>query len=107
MRNTLGEALPVKPVKPVKPMPKKASERGKTLTDWMQDDESDPMPTTPPPDTLPTPEKRKMTREEIIDKMKQAGQAIPKNFSSGGSVSSAARRGDGCAQKGRTKGRFV
>jgi hypothetical protein len=31
----------------------------------------------------------------------------PKKMAAGGSVSSASSRGDGCAQRGKTKGRFV
>lgn len=31
----------------------------------------------------------------------------PKKMAKGGKVSSASRRGDGCAQRGKTKGRFV
>lgn len=37
--------------------------------------------------------------------MKRGGKV--KRFASGGSVSSASRRGDGCATKGKTKGRLV
>lgn len=81
--------------------------RGTTLSDWMRDDESDPMPTTPPPATPPAPTKRKMTREEIKAQLEKAGQKVPKNFAKGGAVGSASRRGDGVAQRGKTKGRFV
>ncbi len=34
-------------------------------------------------------------------------KATGKPFKSGGKVSSASKRGDGCAVKGKTKGRFV
>jgi hypothetical protein len=34
-------------------------------------------------------------------------KAMGKPFSSGGKVSSASKRGDGCAQRGKTKGRIV
>jgi hypothetical protein len=81
--------------------------RGKTISDWMRDDESDPMPTTSPPATPPAPTKRKMTRDEIKAQMDKAGQTVPKNFAKGGAVGSASRRGDGIAQRGKTKGKFV
>lgn len=51
--------------------------------------------------------KRKMTRDEIKAQMNKAGQKIPKKFSKGGSVGSASKRADGCAVKGKTKGKFV
>ena len=37
--------------------------------------------------------------------MKKGGKV--KKMAKGGSVSSASKRGDGCATKGKTKGRFV
>jgi hypothetical protein len=39
--------------------------------------------------------------------MNKAGQKIPKKFAKGGSVGSASKRADGCAVKGKTKGKFV
>ena len=61
-----------------------------------------------------SPEKK----EEVIKSTpKRSGYTIPKSseftgmggmkFSKGGSVSSASKRADGCAVKGKTKGRFV
>ena len=65
---------------------------------------------TPPPKTTPAP-KRKMTPKEIDEKMRKAGQTgesmMPKRYAKGGSVSSASKRADGCAVKGKTKGKFV
>jgi len=49
-------------------------------------------------------------KKGMKDKM---GRAMPmrggnvKKYASGGSVSSASKRADGCAVKGKTKGRFV
>jgi hypothetical protein len=40
-----------------------------------------------------------------VDGMKSGGRV--KKYASGGSVSSASKRADGCATKGKTKGRFV
>jgi hypothetical protein len=37
--------------------------------------------------------------------MKKGGKV--KTYAKGGSVSSASSRGDGCAQRGKTKGRFI
>jgi hypothetical protein len=52
-----------------------------------------------------------MTPKEIDEKMKNAGQTgesmMPKRYAKGGSVSSASKRADGCAVKGKTKGKFV
>ena len=63
--------------------------------------------TVPVPSDSEVAPKRPMTRDEIVDKMTKAGQPIPPKYAGGGSVSSASRRGDGAAQRGRTKGRFV
>lgn len=81
--------------------------RGKTMSDWMRDDESDPMPTTRPPTSSITAPTRPLTRDEIRAQLEKAGQKVPKNFAKGGAVGSASRRGDGIAQRGKTKGKFV
>jgi hypothetical protein len=39
--------------------------------------------------------------------MKKGGEVKAKKMASGGKVSSASSRGDGCAIKGKTKGRMV
>jgi hypothetical protein len=45
-------------------------------------------------------------RPDLVDTgMKKGGKV--KKMAKGGSVSSASKRGDGCATKGKTKGRFV
>ena len=41
----------------------------------------------------------------VVDGMRSGGRV--KKYASGGSVSSASKRADGCATKGKTKGRFV
>jgi hypothetical protein len=44
----------------------------------------------------------------MMDKVRPAMQAKKKPFKSGGSVKSgASKRGDGCATKGKTKGRMI
>lgn len=44
---------------------------------------------------------------ENVDGMKRGGKAKSKKYAKGGKVSSASKRADGCATKGKTKGRFV
>ena len=58
------------------------------------------------------------TREEAQDKLKMAtkpkpgeydfkkGGAVKKAYKAGGAVKSGASRGDGCAQRGRTRGKY-
>ena len=64
----------------------------------------------PPRETPPAP-KRKMPPKKVDETMKNAGQTgesmMPKRYAKGGSVSSASRRADGIAMKGKTKGKFV
>ena len=64
----------------------------------------------PLPETPPAP-KRKMPPKKVDETMKNAGQTgesmMPKRYAKGGSVSSASKRADGCAVKGKTKGKFV
>ena len=50
----------------------------------------------------------KVTRADVLKGrgvFKRGGST--KKYASGGSVSSASKRADGCATKGKTKGRFV
>lgn len=48
-----------------------------------------------------TPEQNRIATEQM-DKVKK-----PKGMKAGGKVSSASKRADGCATKGKTRGRFV
>lgn len=68
-------------------------------------------------DMTPTPEQTRRM-QEIADEAKTQErtrkayeQAAPRSmrlgFASGGSVSSASKRADGCAQRGKTKGRII
>ena len=59
-----------------------------------------PPPAPPPPPPAPPPRKKSYT-------FKKGGEVKAKQMASGGSVSSASKRGDGCAIKGKTKGRMV
>lgn len=58
--------------------------------------------------------KRRERRERLENEapeagegMKRGGKAKAKKYAKGGKVSSASKRADGCATKGKTKGRFV
>lgn len=70
----------------------------------------------------PTPEAERRMREQLEDAqmmegMGRAAREAParsmgtfnptKRYAKGGSVSSASKRADGCATKGKTKGRFI
>lgn len=46
-------------------------------------------------------------RSEGENSRKNAARARSKKYAKGGSVSSASKRADGCAIKGKTKGKFV
>jgi len=50
-------------------------------------------------------------RERADEQMREAYEAAPRRsmgtYAKGGSVSSASKRADGCAQRGKTKGRMV
>jgi hypothetical protein len=54
-----------------------------------------------------TREESKVRREKAKEKVVKETPQPVKKMAKGGSVSSASKRGDGCAIKGKTKGRFV
>lgn len=68
-------------------------------------------------DLTPTPEQTRRMEEIVKESKTQSrmnkayDQAAPNSmrlgFASGGSVGSASKRADGCAQRGKTKGRMV
>ena len=65
-----------------------------------------PLPVRAEKSPMPRPVQRPLVRsKEQMDKAKE-GKAT-KKFRSGGSVSSASKRADGCATKGKTRGKFV
>ena len=85
-----------------------------------------PQKTVPPMDTLvktdqedltPTPEQTRRMMEQVEEEKRQTrmnkayDEAAPRSmrlgFATGGSVSSASSRADGCAQRGKTKGRII
>ena len=49
-------------------------------------------------------EAERMKMQEAFENARQLG---PRKYAKGGSVGSASSRADGCAQRGKTKGRFV
>ena len=51
--------------------------------------------------------RRKYVGGDLSLSFKKGGKAKPKKMAKGGKVSSASRRADGIAQKGKTKGRMV
>ena len=77
--------------------------------------------------SVPTSEQAAANRQSAINKVKSIGSSIgdyfsnfetpaerrsreakeEKNYKKGGSVSSASKRADGCAQRGKTKGRMI
>lgn len=68
-------------------------------------------------DLTPTPEQTRRMEEIVKESKTQSrmnkayDQAAPNSmrlgFASGGSVGSASKRADGCAQRGKTKGRMI
>ena len=64
---------------------------------------------------VPTPEEEMRMRRQVEDEkmmrdMERAYEEAPSRsmgLAKGGSVGSASKRADGCAQRGKTKGRFV
>lgn len=68
-------------------------------------------------DLTPTPEQTRRMEEIVKESKTQSrmnkayDEAAPRSmrlgFASGGSVGSASKRADGCAQRGKTKGRII
>ena len=52
-------------------------------------------------------ERKEGEAPEAGEGMKRGGKAKTKKYAKGGKASSASKRADGCATKGKTKGRFV
>jgi hypothetical protein len=75
----------------------------------------------PAPDMTPSPEAQRRMRQQLDDqsmdeemdrasevsRRSSMGTLKPKQYAKGGSVSSASKRADGCAERGKTKGRFI
>jgi hypothetical protein len=75
----------------------------------------------PPPSMTPTPANQRRMEEQVSQREKEEaekraaeisrrssmGTTKPKKYAKGGSVSSASKRADGCAQRGKTKGKFI
>lgn len=68
-------------------------------------------------DLTPTPEQTRRMMEQVNEEKQRTrmgkayDQAAPRSmrlgFAKGGSVGSASKRADGCAQRGKTKGRII
>ena len=56
---------------------------------------------------LPSMLSRQRKKEEEEEKARQGGAPTGTGMKKGGKVSSASKRADGIAQRGKTKGRFV
>ena len=52
-------------------------------------------------------EARDAAMQPAIDKAYEAARTTPTGYAKGGSVGSASKRADGCAQRGKTKGRMI
>lgn len=82
-----------------------------------------PLPMPKRDEMVPTPEEEARMRRQVEDdkelrrmeeqyrraapdSMKAKGGKV-KGYAQGGSVSSASKRADGCAERGKTKGRFI
>lgn len=82
-----------------------------------------PLPMPKRDEMVPTPEEERRMRRQVEDEKElrrmeeQYNRAAPdsmkakggkvKGYAQGGSVSSASKRADGCAERGKTKGRFI
>ena len=56
---------------------------------------------------LPPEEEKKKEEEKKAEAVRQNTNIYQPTYKKGGKVSSASKRADGCAQRGKTKGRFV
>jgi|688.fasta_scaffold311781_2 type IV secretory pathway VirB10-like protein len=106
---SMGTKRPPAP-KPRTPVMADEFQRGK---------EAGPEPQPMPPRDMMTPtlEEEARMREQLKDERmmrrmgeeydKSAPRSMKRGLAKGGAVSSASSRADGCAQRGKTKGRFV
>lgn len=116
------DRMPKPPMKP--PMkPRRLGPMEAATPPEMGEDEMEtrrPRP-RPAPDMTPSPEAQRRMQEQLgqqgedeaadraseISRRSSMGTLKPKQYAKGGSVSSASSRADGCAQRGKTKGRFI
>lgn len=71
---------------------------------------TEPAPMPAPTASAPAPARRSPMVEEAIQEMqdeKARKKISGMGYKKGGSVSSASRRADGCAQRGKTKGKMI
>lgn len=70
-----------------------------------------------PAEMTPSPAQAARMKQQVEEERKQRDtdkayeeskrQSMKRGYASGGSVSSASKRADGCAQRGKTKGRMI
>jgi polyribonucleotide nucleotidyltransferase len=58
-------------------------------------------------DEMKAAKKAESNKTKIINKPSSEVQKFDENYKKGGKVSSASKRADGCATKGKTKGRII
>lgn len=78
---------------------------------------SDAAPMRMRDEAVPTPAEESRMRAQVEDERNQrrmddayeqaAPRSMRRGFAAGGSVGSASKRADGCAQRGKTKGRMI
>jgi hypothetical protein len=130
MKQSLTQMRKAAEEAPYHSMGTKPPQRAKLLQAVMEDEfqrgkEAGPSPRAMPKrdEMVPTPEEEARMRRQVEDErmlrkmgeqydraapesMKAKGGKI-KGYAQGGSVSSASKRADGCAERGKTKGRFI
>ncbi len=130
MKQSLTQMRKAAEEAPYHSMGTKPPQRARLLQPVMEDEfqrgkEAGPVPRPMPKrdEMVPTPEEERRMRRQVEDEKElrrmeeQYNRAAPdsmkakggkvKGYAEGGSVSSASKRADGCAERGKTKGRFI
>jgi hypothetical protein len=115
---------PVKPKPKVKPKPRVVGPFESVNPPIMGEDEKkarEVRPAPPPPSNIPSPAVQRrmeeqvrdeemaeqMDRAEEISRRSSLGTYKPEKKAKGGMVGSASKRADGCATRGKTRGKMV
>jgi len=115
---------PVKPKPKVKPKPRVVGPFESVNPPIMGEDEKkarEVRPAPPPPSMTPTPEAQRKMEEQLRDQRQQEemdraadisrrssiGTYKEEKKAKGGMVGSASKRADGCATRGKTRGKMV
>lgn len=130
MKQSLTQMRKAAEEAPYHSMGTKPPQRARLLQPVMEDEfqrgkEAGPAPRPMPKrdEMVPTPEEERRMRRQVEDEKElrrmeeQYNRAAPdsmkakggkvKGYAEGGSASSASKRADGCAERGKTKGRFI